>query len=229
MKTTFCTPDTPKLTFEHFTEPQKYGDGKTFHEYRIAIRLGKRLVGCEVGPRRSTVTAKAGLSAARERIKVLQSHRLYAIRVTRKHIRDGEAHNCNTCALAQALWHNQERMGFSKYDFLFRVETYGWFSDTNGILLRPKYGPSEGLHIPVGELPLMTFQMKSDFRRGIATDGMAEWTMQWDEWAESRYMSLSEWREKHDHEPDERPMRPCPTSFVLDLDALKPLAEGAAK
>jgi hypothetical protein len=49
--------------------------------------------------------------------------------------------------------------------------------------------------------------------------------MAFDDWYDSKYMSLKEWRERHGHQDGERPYRPGPTSFVLDLDAFKPEKE----
>src|SRR5690242_15319592 len=99
------------LTFAVRTHSVKYGDNRTFLEYTILMLHAGKLVGIEEGPRRSTPERLAALKAARQRIAVLRSQRLFAIRVTRKHISDGEVRNCNTCAISQALWHNQERMG----------------------------------------------------------------------------------------------------------------------
>lgn len=223
-----CVPIIPdKLRFGMRIRSQRYGDDQTFHEYQIAIFKGARLAGMEEGPPRQTVTRSEAANAARARIRQLQKRRLFAIQVTDKHITDGESRNCNTCAISQALWHNQERMGFGKDDMAFRVSTYAYFADSDGIVLEKKYCSrcdDSAIHLEVDKLPMLTFGRYSLRNRGmISGDSMVEWTMSWDEWAESRYMSLKEWREAHSYNDGERPFKPGPCSFVLDLDAFTAL------
>jgi hypothetical protein len=215
------TPDA--LTFRPRVTPTTYGDKRVFQEYKIAIFKGPLLVGMEEGPRRSTETRAEALRAARKRISALRKRRLFAIEVTKKHIEDGDARNCNTCAVSQALWHNQERMGLSKYEWAFRVSSYACFADAEGIVLHRKYLSDQETCIPVPELPKIVFGKWSLRHRRLYGEQMGIWTMQWDEWAESRYMSLREWREQHGRDTDEWPSRPGPCSFVLDLDAFVPL------
>jgi hypothetical protein len=209
-------PDTPHLTFAVKTQGVRYGDNRTFFEYRIVMMHKGTLAGIEDGPRRSAPDRPAAAKAARQRIKFLRSRRLFVIRVSRKHISDGEARNCNTCAISQALWHNQERMGFPKSERRFEVSTYGAFIEPRGIVLRERWG-QEIRRLPATELPEIAV---CAIKGRAYSEGMAVWTMGWDEWAESRCMSLDEWREKHGYTDGERPLRPGPCSFVLDLDAM---------
>lgn len=201
------------MTFEIRTRSIRYGDKRTFIEYKILMFDGAKLVGIEDGPRRSFEDRPAALRAARRRIKVLRSHRLFAVRVTRKNISDGEARNCNTCAIAQALWHNQERMGLPRSTYSFEVSPYGAFSSPRGIVLR-RYDDSEK-RIPPVDLPELVLGQSA---KHIFQEGLSEWAMRWDDWAEFRYMSAKEWRELYD---EDLPYRPGPCSFVLDLDAMQ--------
>ncbi len=207
------------LSFSVKTRTVTYGDGRKFIEYQICMIDRSRIVGIETGPRRQTVTRAEALKAARTRISVLRKHRLFPVYVTRKHIADGEARSCNTCAISQALWHSQEKMGFPKREYCFRTETYACFADAGGIILQ-KYWGDRISNVPVEKLPEIVHSIRPSGR--IYSEGMMEWTMRWDDWAESRYMPLKEWRELHSAEPDERPYKPGPISFVLDLDELKP-------
>ncbi len=113
--------DTSKLTFKVRVRTVEYGNRRKFAEYKILICRGGTVAGVEEGPFRETKDRSAALKAARARIAVLKSHRLYAIAVTNKHINDGEARSCHACAIAQALFHNQERMGYAKREFNFEV------------------------------------------------------------------------------------------------------------
>lgn len=225
------------ITFKVRTRTIEYGDRRKFVEYRILFCHRGRVVGAEDGPRRTTPDRAGARKAARARIAVLRTRRLYAIAVTRKHITDGEARNCNTCAISQALWHNQERMGFPKREFSFRIEPYGFMSNVRGITLSRIYGDIERA-LPVDELPDLVwtvrdrtspiYALRSPNSCGgekVYPESMVEWAMRFDDWAESRFMSLKEWRDKHSAEPDERPCRPGPVSFVLDLDAFSPVSE----
>ena len=216
------TSDTPSLRFKVRTVAITYGDDRTFREYRLLIYRGPKLVGYEEGPRRETATVSDCLRAARTRIQILKSHRLYAIKVTRKHISDGVGRDCRTCAISQALWHNQERMGFPKREYSFEVSPYAAFVEADGIRLRPEYGQEEEFHIPPEAMPDLV-----NGRRGkyIFNESMEEWAMRFDEWADSRYTSLTDWREEHGYDDGERPYRPGPSSFVLDLDAFVPMVD----
>lgn len=215
--------DTEKLYFLARIKPVVYGDNKTFFEYRIEIFKGAQLVGIERGPRRETQARGDSLKAAHARIATLRSHRLFAVRVTRKNISDGDARNCSSCAIAQALWKNQERMGFNKHDFAFDVSPYGAWVEPRGIVLRKVYG-YDLMRLPADRLP----DIAIEGRDGKAySESMFEWAMRWDDWAESRGISVREWREERGLDSDERPSRPSPVSFVLDLDAMLLVQEGA--
>lgn len=206
------------IEFKITTRSVEYGDHRKFIEYKIQMFCQGKIAGVESGPRRSTPDRPSALKSARRRVAVLRGHRLYAIRVTRKHISDGQARSCQSCAISQALWHNQERMGFTRgrYDSArFEVAPYGCFVDPRGITLRENgddYKERQLLDMP--DLCGVTRSGK------IYSDSMVEWAMNWDEWAESREISLTEWREKHGYEKGDFPCRPCPASFVLDLSAL---------
>lgn len=209
-----------QVTFRVRTRPVTYGDNRTFHEYSILMYARASLVGYEEGPRRTTESLEHCLKEARKRVRELRSHRLFVIRVTRQHITDGEARNCHTCAISQALWHNQERMGFEKSDFSFEVSPYGGIgADPRGIVLSHKWGEEEDRHIPADVLPDLVSGQRGKI---IFNETMGNWAANFDEWAESRYMSLPEWRDLHGFEDGERPWRPSPASFVLDLDAFRP-------
>jgi hypothetical protein len=207
-----------RITFETEIGRIRYGDGRSFAQYQIIMRHGGRVAGIELGPDRDTVLARAARAAAAKRIKALESHCLFAIRVTRKHISDGEARSCSQCAIAQALWHNQERMGFPKSEYSFDVKPYGcWTSPEElGIVLRDD-SYDDIARIPVGSLPQIVI---SGLDAGMYNEPMDEWAMAWDEWAESRGIPIREWREEHGHEDDYRPYRPGPCSFVLDFNAM---------
>lgn len=196
----------------------EYGD-RPYYEYRILfVRRGK-IVGVEDGPRRVATDRASALEAARARVDVLEDHRLFVIRVTDKHIRDGEEGNCNTCAIAQALWHNQVRMGLSRDDWNFRVEPYGFFTDSRGIVLtKGTYYREDAVYtLPTDDLPdIVGFRSSAD---RCWPEGMVEWAFAWDNWAEARGMTRKQWKEHDGWSDDGKPPRPGPSTFVLDLDA----------
>lgn len=195
----------------------RYGDRRKFAEYCILFCQGRQIVGAEDGPRRKTKTRKDAMRAARARIAQLKTHRLFAIRVTRKHIRDGEERNCDTCAISQALFHNQQRMGLDNLKCSFRVEPYGWSS--RGIVLQTdRYATAPDMVLE--EMPDMISYWQSS-QRNPYPESMLEWTMLWDDWAQARHETPAEYRERTGNH-DGKPSRPGPTSFVLDLDAFKP-------
>lgn len=207
------------ISFKIETESVEYGDNRNFFEYTILFYKGVRPVGIERGPRRETPERKDSMKLARARVVILKSHRLFAVPVTRKCISDGEARNCNTCAIAQALWHNQERMGLPQREYQFDVSPYGAWVDPRGLVLSKRWeDEGSALRIPATELPDIAIVSRSG---KVYKESMLEWAMYWDDWAESRYMGLKEWREKHGYGSDEWPSRPGPCSFVLDLDAMK--------
>lgn len=219
-------PQVPKtmsdnLRFEIRTRTVTYE--RKFVEYDIRMLDLRGIVGFESGPSRETESRADAIKAARARIRVLKTHRLFAVRVTDKHIKDGEARNCFSCAISQALWHNQERMELSKYEYGFRVVPYACMVEADGLVLQQKYGDQGDLHIPEDELPDMVFEGKGYKRWRTPHESMVEWAMMFDDWGDSRYMSLSEWREERGYDDGERPYRPSPVSFVLDLDAMRPL------
>lgn len=209
--------DTTKIKFGVRVRSVEYGDKRTFFEYQILLSYRGRVAGIEEGPRRRTLDRASAICVARRRITVLRSYRLFVIGITRKHIDDGEARDCNTCAIAQALWHNQERMGLPKSQFRFEVSPYGGFIDPRGIVLADRYGDHEST-IPAPQMPLLVNRI---IKGRTYPESMPEWAMRFDEWAESRYMSLAEWREEHGYDDDERPYRPAPCSFVLNLDDMR--------
>jgi hypothetical protein len=207
------------MTFRISGRMTEYGDKRRFFDYRILMIDDNRVVGAETGDRRSALSRADALKLARKRIAELRKRRLVPICVTRKHIEDGEARNCNSCAISQALWHSQEAMGFPKDEWNFEVSPYGCFVDPRGIVLAEKYG-TVTRHIPAAKMPDIVTSYKRKGKPLVYFESMVEWTMQWDDWAESRYMSLHEWREKHGYDEGERPYKPTPCSFVLDLDAM---------
>lgn len=214
------TTDTPSLTFRCATRMHKYGDGKSFADFTISMYQGARLVGIEHGDlHRSTTNRSDAIRLARQRVKALRSHRLFVIPVTKKNIDDGQARDCSQCAIAQALYSSQERMGLDRFNYRFEVSPYGAWTESRGIVLNGSYGGDEQWRIPVEHLPQMVINYR---RKGFASsynEGMMEWAMRFDEWEESRGVSLKEWREEHGYDKDEYPNRPSPCAFVLDLDA----------
>jgi hypothetical protein len=66
-------------------------------------------------------------------------------------------------------------------------------------------------------------------KRRYYSESMVDWAMRWDEWAESRNMDLGDWREHHGYDDGERPCKPGPISFVLDLAAFAPAAESGRR
>lgn len=224
MKESQPQPDTSRILFEVKTERHRYGDRRVFHDYLIVMSFRGRVVGVERGPSRTHKRPSQARQAARERVRLMQSHRLYVVRVTDKHIKDGDARSCHTCAIAQALWHNQERMGYPKGKWSFEVSPYGsiFSSPPRGIVLGDYWGDGKLRHIPAREMPQVVTAAKRLPAR-FYDESMYEWTMHWDDWAESRCMSLKDWREMHGYDDGERPSRPTPCSFVLDLDAFVPM------
>lgn len=209
------------MQFEVTTTRTTDGGGKAFREYRILMIDAGGVVGIEDGPRRDTVTALAARRAAKDRISILRSHRLFGIRVSKKHIEDGEARNCHTCAISQALWHAQDSMGLSRSLYSFEVSPYACFVEARGLVLSKKYG-SEISQIPEDEMPDLVTGVQGN---RVFTESMCEWAMSFDDWAESRYIPVREWREMHGYRDGETPWRPSPASFVLDLDAMKPFED----
>lgn len=100
------------------------------------------------------------------------------------------------------------------------VSPYGAFGSARGLVLRSREDDTEK-NIPPGKLPLIVTSWIRSGVSGSYDDTMMEWAMMWDEWAESRHVSLAEWREYNGRDKDERPCRPSPCSFVLDLEAFK--------
>lgn len=214
----------PRITFRVSASATKYGDGKTFFDHKIFMIHRDKVVGVEHGKRRTNATRSDALKAARTRISVLRTHKLFPIRVTRKHISDGQARQCTACAIAQALWHNQEAMGFPKRNYEFRVSPYGAFCDPEGIVCRPTgYGDdAEERSIPFDKLPEMVMAWSTKRGRSyVYYEGMVEWAMSWDEWAEARYVTAKEYREENSEE--DKPGRPGACSFVLDLSEMEPM------
>lgn len=191
------------------TRTVKYGDDKKFAEYRILFFKGARIVGAEDGPSRSTAARKDALKAGRARVAELKKQRLFVVRVTGKHIREGEERNCDTCAIAQALFQSQKRMGLDR-NHDFRVEPYGW--SERGIVLQHDGEPDKVLP----NMPALISRWQST-QRDPHPESMLEWTMRWDGWAEGRRETVTEYRARTGNE--EKDCRPSPASFVLNLDA----------
>lgn len=208
------------ITFSVRSNPVEYGDRnrRTFHEFQILMHLRGRVVGSESGPRRTHESRRDARAAGYVRVRVLKTHRLFAVRVTRADIANGEARSCESCAIAQALYRNQERMGFPKWNHSFSVAPYaGMFSTAYGISLFTNY-PCEDVATGDKDMPDMVFATPS----GVAVESMMEWSQLWDDWAERRHMTIAEWREERGYDDGETPCTPWPVSFVLDLDAMKP-------
>lgn len=202
------------LAFSVRTRSAKYGDNQTFHEFQILMRLNSRVVGSEAGPRRAHATASDARVAGAERVKVLRGHRLFAIDVTREDIENGEAHSCESCAIAQALFRNQKRMGFPKWSHTFRVAPYaGMFATAYGIAL--------GTRMRDSDLETGAEGMPDLVSASAGVSCMMEWAMIFDEWADLQTMDISEWREAYGYSGDETPCKPWPVSFVLNLSEMR--------
>lgn len=206
------------IAFSVRVKPVTWGDNATFYQYRIVMRLSGRVVGFEEGPGRTCATHEDARRAGWARVRQLGACRLYAIDVTRKDISRGEAHSCEACAIAQALYRNQERMGFERREYDFRVAPYGGIG-TEGYGIALCRNGAEDLLTGMDKMPDLVFPSK---RTGFATECMMEWAMLWDEWAARQTMSISDWRETYDRGEDETPCRPWPVSFVLNLTEMKP-------
>lgn len=225
------TPDTPRLRFQILTKRAKYDDG-IFIAWTIRLWFGSTLVGEDKGPRRAHRTHGSARRSALTRVKTLRSHRLYLIRITRKHIRDGVGRSCSQCAISQALWHNQDRMGFPRGYFSgwnIEVESYGAWTDPRGIVFTNKDG-GQDLQLPLDKLPKVVMRYARDGKRHHYSEDMAEWTQAFDEWADVYGQSndaktLTEYRQAHGYDGNEYPTRPAGGYFVLDLDELQPLSD----
>jgi hypothetical protein len=205
--------DTGKLRFKPCFKLLEFGRGKTQVEWHIEM-THYRPVGVTKSQRAKTFVQAA--RAAKAEIALLEKRRLFIIPVLPKHINRGEASNCWSCALSLALTAQRERLLLpttSYGDRCFRVSSYGAWVDGRGIQLM--HGYDEVARLPVEQMP----DIATPWMGGVSSDGLVEWTQQWDDWASSRYMSLKEWRENHDYEDGERPYKPRPCSFVLDADA----------
>lgn len=213
--------DTGRIFFSVRSKPVHYGDGVTFYEFRIVMRAGEKVVGVDEGPSRTHAhaTRRECLAAAYERARELRMRRLLIVDVSAKDIENGEARSCQSCAIAQALWRNQERISMDRRRFDFRVEPYGAFTRCNGIVLDDR-DDSDSPEIATGlnNMP----DLVGVGPHGLYVEGMYDWAVAWDEWADSRHMTFAEWREEH---PDDgrKPYKPPPCSFVLDLSAMKPM------
>jgi hypothetical protein len=120
------------------------------------------------------------------------------IKVTQRDIKEGIGHDCVNCPIASAINRSLEALGFDE-DVYAYVEPYGMFWDK-----------------PVG------IQIRSDFNKPLATlpiskmpAGVYEWAANFDDWDDMRAMG---WRKYEKETGQERPFRPQPFSFVLNLD-----------
>lgn len=196
------------------------------HTWRLLILREGKVVGVVPGPsgegHRRHLDAR---NAARKAACQLRKRRLFVIEVTDKHVTDGEARDCSTCAIAQALWHEMERMGLDRGCERFRVVPYASWTTADGIVLYRYH--ADPVHIPDDVLPQIVthYTAWTTQKPAWCAEEMDQWAMDFDEWAESRFMDPAEWREKHGLEEDHEPIRPSPCSFVLDLDAFQPLAD----
>ena len=214
--------DNNLLTFRISTRSVVYGDKRDFPEYRITMFSAGKPVGIEDGPRRTFLKRHEARRAANLRIRELLTHRLYVIPVTKKCIDDGEGRNCHTCAISQALWHNQDRMGFPKHEYSFEVAPYGAWIEPRGIVLSKTYYSDPELILEPDKMPDFVTGTRGET---IFTESLTDWAMNFDDWYDSQFISLKEWRERYGYDNDARPYKPSPASFVLDLDAFSPAKE----
>jgi hypothetical protein len=209
---------TKRIRFSARTRPVRYGDGKTFHQYRIVMWSGGKPVGVEDGPSRTHKTISVCRAAGMDRVKALRTHRLFIVPVTKRDIDDGEARSCQDCAIA--LWRNQERIGLDKHDFIFDVEPYGGLRQVDGIALRDLRRSLPWRVTGQEAMP----DLVTEGKRGIYVESMYVWAIEWGYWADSRSMTAAEWREQRGDD-SVKPRRPKPCSFVLNLSEMKPVSE----
>jgi hypothetical protein len=154
-------------------------------------------------------------------VKALRTHRLFIVPVTKREIDDGRARSCQNCAIAMALWRNQERIGLDKHDFIFDVEPYGGVRQVDGIVLRDLRHRSLPWRVTGQEA--MPDLVTEGNRGKLHVESMYEWSMHWDDWADIRLMTAAEWREEHPYDGG-KPCRPKRCSFVLNLSEMKPVS-----
>lgn len=221
--------DNPRLTFKVEVQSVRFGDRKQFHQYTILTHQGGKVVGIEQGPNRKSKTLAAAIKAANLRIDELKSHRLFIVRVTSADIREGNGRDCYNCAISLALERNQERMGIDPFDYLFKVSPYAAWVEAEGIVLHKKLSSEEDLSIEPWRLPDVVIAYRRDGQLKQWNCSMVEWAQEFDDWTDLRSESLKEWREERGYDNGERPYRPSPCSFVLDLDAFKPPSSAPAE
>jgi hypothetical protein len=212
-------PDTPRIRFSVRVKAVEYGDDRTFHEWRVVMHSGGNIVGVEDGPNRTHDTPEASRRAGWDRVRQLRTHKLFIVPITKIDIKVGEGHSCEACAISQALWRNQERIGLSKHEFGFRVEPYGAFVDVEGIVLGQQFRPF-GPTLATGErnMPDIAYE----WRGKLYTESMYEWAIHFDEYDDSRNTTLAEWREENGYTDGETPWCPTTGSFVLNLSEMTP-------
>lgn len=208
------------IEFKISAKTSAYDDGK-FVQWRILMRSGGRLAGIEDGPTRLHRVRDDAVKDARKRVAVLKKQRLFVVPITKKNIDHGEARNCHSCAIAQALWQNQERMGLPRFDVNFRVSPYAAFAHSDGLVIEHKYGSKADEAIAPENLPLVVSEYRWKGKTEHYDECMVDWAMDFDDWAESQSMSLAEWRQRHGYKDGERPIKPGPACFVLNLDEFK--------
>jgi hypothetical protein len=206
--------DTSRLWFRPRFKPVTYGNGRRTVRYKIEMNRGGGTVGLTDSCEAKTLLQAE--RAAEKQIARLKKSRLFVIPITANHISDGEARSCHACAIYHALTDQRDRLlaPIKGYDDRgFKVNPYGAWTDPEGIVLQSGY--EEIARTPVNQLPQIITQCEG----GYFKEGMTEWAMTWDDWAESRYMSLKEWREERSYSDGERPFKPSPATFVLNVDA----------
>jgi hypothetical protein len=214
---TFADP----LRFSVRTRRVEYGDNRVFHDYRIVIWRGEDPVGALDGPDRTFRSPLEARAGARRRIEELRTHRLFAIDVTRKDLANGVGRSCETCAIAQALWRNQERMGFDRNEFNVMVEPYGGMfgPECRGIVISPHAYDKPDMVTTVEAMPDVVF---ITHRGELGVDSMLEYTQLFDERQDYEDMGLEEWREHNGYDDSYgAPSKLWPVSFVLDLTAMQ--------
>ena len=132
-----------------------------------------------------------GFSFARSRL---------VVPVTREHIHMGHARSCTKCAVILALRDALEAGGWPHWGL--RLTPYACWVEADGLILSTSepWG-SEFARMRPSDLP----------------DGLIDWTMEFDAWAE----------QEEEGESDGEYQEPAPTTFVFDMGCFQPIPEPA--
>lgn len=152
------------------------------------------------------LSKRAARSAAFQIVRKLRTQRLFLVDVTKSDINNGNGRDCRSCAIARALNRVLPTIGYDTggiFGHYAWVSPYAFFADT-GIEIRQSNNTI--LRLPVQRFP----------------NQLIEWSMTFDDWTDSIFMTLKEWRKATSAEPGGRPVKPWPVKFLLNLDDFEP-------